>query len=139
MPDACVTAAINELHLLTTNSQYIHDAIKMFVVEIHRVLKSTYNPAKPSYGEMLLCSSTDANNPSARSEIKSTDATTIATNTKASTKEAQVASARGNKIFLLIVTRVGTLGAADKQNQLTQAIIGANEGAAAAVIAKVGM
>jgi len=72
----------------------LHDAIAQFIVAVKRVLKSTYNPAKPGCGmEMLLRSSTDAANPSKISKIKSTGVATIATIVRDSATDAKAAKA----------------------------------------------
>ena len=102
MSDACftarattkahVTAAIRDIHLTVVNGQYSHDAIAQFILAVKRVLKSTYNPAKPGCGmEMLLRSSTNATNPSKISAIKSTDMATIATIIHDSSADAKAA------------------------------------------------
>ena len=142
MSDACYTAratttaqvaaSIASLTLPTTNGQYTHDAAAMFVVGLQRVLKMTYNPSEPGCGmEMLLQSSTDGVNPSALSPLKSTDVATIATVIPASAEDTE-----GNGP--LITTRADAMDAADRQHQLTQAVIGAKEGATAAITSKVG-
>ena len=142
MSDACYTArattkaqvaaSVASLSLPTTNGQYTHDAAAMFVVGLHRVLKMTFNPSEPGCGmEMLLRSSTDGVNPSALSAIKSTNVATIATVIQASAEGTE-----GNGP--LITTRADAMDAADRQNQLTQAVIGAKEGATAAITSKAG-
>ena len=152
MSDACytarattkaqVTASIDGLNFPTTNGQYTHDAAATFVVGLHRVLKMTFNPSEPGCGmEMLLRSSTDGVNPSALSAIRSTDVATIATVIKTSSDAAKkAAEEEGTEPSTepLITTRADAMDAADRQNQLTQAVIGAKEGATAAITAKVG-
>jgi hypothetical protein len=87
--------------------------------------------------EMLLQSSTDGVNPSALSAIKSTDVATIATVIKKSSDAAKKAADKEGT-EPLITTRADVMDAADRQNQLTQAVIEAKEGATAAITAKVG-
>ena len=90
----------------------------------------------------LLRSSTDATNPSTISAIKSTDAANIKTILRDLVAEAaatQLASSNPNiAVPPAITTRPDAIDAADRENNLTQSVIGAKEGSTEAVTAKVG-
>ena len=84
--------------------------------------------------EMLLRSSTDANNPIALSVIKSTDITTIATVIQESSNKAkEVIAGTKTSTDPLITTCADAMDVADRKNQLTQAVIGVKEGASATI------
>ena len=132
---------IARLAFPTINGQYTHDAANNFILGVHRVLKSTFNPIDDSGLGMseLLRSSKDPVNPSAISKIKSTDTAIIATVFRKSAEEAATASAAaGKEIPPAITTRADALDAVDRQNNLTQAVIGAKEGATEAITERVG-
>ena len=140
---AHVSAEIGRLVFQTVNGSYSHDVATQFVLGMNRVLKGTFNPGGDGNGmQQLARSSTDPTNPSSLAAIRSTDVANIASVVRESTAEAaalQAASATPNiTIPPAIQTRADAMDAADRQNQLTQAVIGAKEGATEAITAKVG-
>lgn len=144
MADACFTArsttrehvaaSIKKLTLPTTdNGQYDHDAATTFIAGIHRVLRETYNPGDPGNGMFKLCA--------AANEIASIKATSVATAKSVldDAKAIAAAASTGSSIVPpAIDSRADAQDEADRINLINQAVIGAKEGAAEAITAKVG-
>ena len=86
---AHIRAEIAKLYLPNTNGQYTHDAVAQFVLGLNRVLQGTYTPSSGQGMTGLFRSSTDATNPSAIADIRTTDSVTIMTVIEASIKEAR--------------------------------------------------
>ena len=87
----------------------------------------------------LLVSSTDATNPSRLSAIKSTDVATVNSILAQSAAAAKAKSASsGKEVPPLIATRPDATDAADRANLTTQAVIGAKEGVAEALVEMLG-
>ncbi len=127
----------------TINNAYTHDAAAQLNLGLHRMMQGIFNPAEPGKGmSALLRSSTDPTNPSALSKIKSTDAANISTVLEASIAEAKAKQAASKDptahVEADITTRADAVDAADRQNQLNQAVIGAKEGWTEAIVTKVG-
>jgi hypothetical protein len=139
---AHVIAEVTKLNLPLTNGQYSHDAATTFVLGLHRVLKSTYNPSSGLGMSELLRSSTDPTNPSAIAGIRTTDSATIASVIDASIKEARKLQAKSATpdvpIPPAIEGRADAIDAADRENILNQSVIGAKEGVTDAINEKVG-
>lgn len=144
MADACFTArattrehvaaSIKKLTLPTTdNGQYDHDAATTFIAGIHRVLRETYNPGDPGNGMFKLCAAANA--------IATIKATSVATaksvldDAKAVAADASIGS---TIVPPAIDSRADAQDEADRLNLINQAVIGAKEGAAEAITAKVG-
>ena len=144
MADACFTArsttrehvaaSIKKLTLPTTdNGQYDHDAATTFIAGIHRVLRETYNPGDPGNGMFKLCAAANA--------IASIKATSVATAKSVldDAKAIAAAASTGSSIVPpAIDSRADAQDEADRINLINQAVIGAKEGAAEAITAKVG-
>ena len=110
---------------------------------IKRVLTETHNPGGGSDGmARLLVSSKDAKHPSKLSAIKSTDSATANTILAQSRAEADAKAKQAKKdpssVTPLINTRPDANEAADRANLTTQAVIGAKEGVAEALVAMLG-
>jgi len=144
MADACFTArattrehvaaSIKKLTLPTTdNGQYDHDAATTFIAGIHRILRETYNPGDPGNGMFKLCA--------AANEIASIKATSVATAKSVLDDAKAVAAAASTSSSIVppaIDSRADAQDEADRINLINQAVIGAKEGAAEAITAKVG-
>ena len=144
MADACFTArattrehvaaSIKKLTLPTTNNgQYNHDAATTFIAGIHRVLRETYNPGDPGNGMFKLCAAANA--------IATIKATSVATAKSVLDDAKAVATAASTGSTIVppaIDSRADAQDEADRLNLINQAVIGAKEGAAEAITAKVG-
>jgi hypothetical protein len=144
MADACFTArattrehvaaSIKKLTLPTTdNGQYDHDAATTFIAGIHRVLRETYNPGDPGNGMLKLCAAANA-----IATIKATSVATAKSVLDEAKAVAAAASIGSTIVPPAIDSRADAQDEADRLNLINQAVIGAKEGAAEAITAKVG-
>ena len=150
MSDACYTARaatrdqvfaqLDKLSLpKSNNNQYNHAAAHKYTINVKRVLKSTFYPGAPGHGMSgLLTSSKDATNPSAVAAITSVDVATVDTVLAESIATAKAATTEDKIVQPVIITQADANEAADRLNQMRQAVIGAKEGATDAIVKKVG-
>lgn len=149
--DACYSArsatrtqvleAIRRLTLSKNSSeQYNHDDAVKYFAAIKRVLKETYNPGDPGFGMEKLIEQHTANLPREHPTNATATFTTTAHDVLVQSAAAQLNAQNpaGGNVPPLITDRTEAQDLADRLNLQNQAVIGAKEGTAEAIVLQFG-
>ena len=129
-----VRASITKLTLPTnTGGQYNHEDATTFITGVRRSLHKTYIPSDPSNGMVKLCI---ASNAIVRITFMSVATTmTVLNESRCMAAAASATSTSGTTIAPAINSRSDAQDETDRLNLINQAVIGAKEGTAEAIMA----